>query len=101
MKLLELVEGLMKRSDPYISGARSGPRPPVQAAKPTQPTKPVQATQAKTSHRSRMTELAKKAKIDPAEVDKIWSEEKDKVDSKNSQRWAIVTNNVKKRLGLT
>jgi hypothetical protein len=101
MKLNELHEGMMKRSDPYISGEKSGPRPPAQPAKPTQPAKPVSAKPApgaKLQHDQKIDALSKKARVPREEVEKAWNEERDKVDSRNPQRWAIVMNNVKKRL---
>lgn len=93
MKLAELHEGAVKRSDPYISGEKEGPRP----TQPTQPTKPVGAKPV-SKHDQKIDALSKKARIPRDQVEKAWDEERDKVDAKNPQRWAIVMNNVKKRL---
>ena len=89
MKLIDLDEGMMKRSDPYISGDKAGPRPVVGNVKNTQ-----------SSHTQKLEVLAKKAKVHPQEVSKIWGEERDKVDNNHPNRWAIVMTNVKKRLGI-
>lgn len=93
MKIIELLEGMMKRSDPYISGDRDGPRP-------THPT--VGAVKRPgTSHSQKMEALAKKAKVQTAQAHKIWDEERDKVDEKHPNRWGIIMSNVKKRLGIS
>ena len=101
MKLAELHEGMMKRSDPYISGEKSGPRPPAQPAKPAEAKKPVgpkPPAGAPTPHQKKIDALAKKAKLPAAQVEKAWDEERDKVDRNHPQRWALVMNNIKKRL---
>lgn len=93
----------MKRSDPYISGEKysSTPAKPAQPAQPKQPVQPTQPSGKKlTPHEKRLSQLSDAAKVKPDVVAKIWDEEREKVDKNNSQRWAIVTNNVKKRLGL-
>lgn len=93
MKLAELHEGMMKRSDPYVSGEKSGPRP-------THPTVG-NVKKTGTSHSQRIELLAKKANVQTAQVEKAWDEERNKVDEKHPQRWAIVTTNVKRRLGIS
>ena len=87
MKLTELHEGMMKRSDPYISGARSVPTQPVALAK-----------KKESPHSQKIAALAKTAKVKPEVVAQLWDEERDKVDEKHPNRWAIVMNNVKRRL---
>lgn len=98
MKLLELLEGLMKRSDPYISGDRSTPIKPKQPITPVTQKTPIKSTTAKSSYQTKIDMLSQKSKIAPEQVAKIWDEERDKIDSKHPQRWSIITSNVKKRL---
>ena len=88
----EIFEGMMKRSDPYISGDKDGPRshPVVGAVK-----------HLGTSHSQKIEALAKKGNVTSSQVSKIWDEERDKIDEKHPQRWALVMTNVKKRLGIS
>jgi len=85
----EIFEGMMKRSDPYISGDKEGPRPI--------PPKTV----GKSAHTKKIEALAKKAKVQLTQVSKIWDEERDKIDEKHPQRWALVMSNAKRRLGIS
>jgi hypothetical protein len=86
MKLNEIFEGLMKRSNPFVSGDRDGPNP---TSNPWD---------KKSAHTRKIEALAKKANVQLSQVSKIWDEERDKVDKLSTARWAIVMNNVKKRL---
>lgn len=92
MKLTELFEGMMKRSDPYISGDRDGPRPHPAVG---------DVKRKGTSHSQKIEALAKKGNVLPAKANQIWEEERDKIDEKHPNRWALVMTNVKKRLGIT
>lgn len=93
MKLHDIFEGMMKRSDPWISGDKSGPRPTHSTVGSVK--------QKGTSHSQRLADFAKKGNVSPDRAAQIWDEERDKVDSKHPQRWAIVTKNVKRRLNLS
>lgn len=92
MKLKDILEAMMKRSDPWISGDRDGPRPthPVMGA----------VKRPGSSHSQKIEALAKKANVTIVKVNQVWDEERDKVDDKHPKRWALVMNNVKKRLGI-
>lgn len=90
MKIKDIFEGMMKRSDPYISGDKSGPKPG-----------PVVNKTKLTPHAQKIEALAKKSNIDVAKVSKIWDEERDRIDSQHPNRWSIIMNNVKKRLNIS
>lgn len=93
MKVLEILEGMMKRSDPYISGEKSGK--PIANTETTKKT----STPVKKGD-SKIETFAKKAKMSPESVKQIWDDEKSRVDNNHPNKWAIVTNNVKKRIGI-
>lgn len=86
----EIFEGLMKRSDPFVSGDRDGPNPTKNPW-----------DKNKSAHDQKIEALAKKANIKPDQASKIWDEERDKIDEKHPQRWALVMTNVKRRLTLS
>lgn len=85
MRVIELFEGMMKRSDPYISGDLEGPRPISKSPKTN----------------SNVERLAKQAKVDVAKVQVLWDAAKKKYDSKHPKYWAIITASVKRELGLS
>lgn len=87
MKLLDLHEGMMKRSDPYVSGEVS--------KKPEPKTPP-----KKSAHATKIANLAKKAGKSEAEVDKLWQDVKRDVDLKIPNAFGIVMSRVQKSLGL-
>lgn len=86
MKVIELFEGMMKRSDPYISGDLEGHR---------------LITKSLPKINSNVERLAKQAKVDVAKVQVLWDAAKKKYDSKHPKYWAIVTASVKRELGLS
>jgi hypothetical protein len=90
MKIKDIFEGMMKRSDPYISGDKTGPRPT-----------PVVNKTKLTPHAQKIEALAKKSNVDAVKVSKIWDEERDRIDSQHPNRWSIIMNNVKKRLNIS
>lgn len=92
--MFELFEGMMKRSDPWISGDRDGPRPTSKPAASIANKKP-------SPHSQRLENLAKQGRVPVSQVSKLWDEEREKVDGTHPQRWSIVTANVKRRLGLS
>lgn len=87
MKLHELHEGMMKRSDPYVSGEVS--------TKP-EPAKPKKAS----THATKIANLAKKAGKASAEVEKLWHDVKKDVDLKMPNAYGLVMSRVQKSLGL-
>ena len=90
MKTAELFEGMMKRSDPWISGERSGPRPEKVEPKTAKPT----------AHQAQLAALAKKANKTVDEVDKLWNDELKQVDPKLQNRYGIAMARVQRKLGL-
>ena len=85
MKLVHLIEGMMKRL--YGDGARSSLTP--------QPI-PVPTT----IFQKRMEKLAQQSGMSVDIVTRVWEEEKAAVDPMRIDRWQLVTVAVKKRLGL-
>jgi len=94
MKVKDLTEGAMKRSDPYISGEKDPawhPRhPPLKAA----PTKEVSA------HEKKLIDLASRANVKLDKVKELWAHAKSTVDPKLPNRWAVVMAKVKRDLKL-
>lgn len=84
MKLQELTEGKMKRSDPYISGDLDGPRP-----------KPSEKTYDK-----KIINLANKANVTPEKVEQLWLDTKNSLDMKMPNAYGILTARVQRALGL-
>lgn len=80
-------EGMMKRSDPYISGDKEGPVPPKPKTN-------------KTTFDTKILNLAQKANVPPEKVEDIWHATKATVDMKMPNAYAIVTARVKKTLGI-
>ena len=89
MKLEQLFEGMMKRSDPYISGERSVPTVPKQKPEVT-----------KRQFDTKILNLAAKAKVSPEKVEQIWLENKKKLDMTLPNAYAILMNRVKKELNI-
>lgn len=87
MKIRDLFEGMVKRSDPYISGERSGPRP---ASKTTAPKKT----------NPQIASLAKRANVPLEQVQALWDEVKAGVDVKAPGAYAMISAKVQKKLGL-
>jgi hypothetical protein len=94
MTLAEIYEGMMKRSDPYISGEKDGPRPVSHPAVGN-------VKKTGTTHSQKIEALARKGKVQPSKAQQVWEEERDKIDHNHPNRWALVMTNVKKRLGIT
>jgi hypothetical protein len=82
-------EGMMKRSDPWISGERSDERP-----KPAAPKKP-------SAHDTKIKNLAAKANVSPEKVERIWSDVKRELDMNHPNSYAILMARVKRVLGIT
>jgi hypothetical protein len=82
----DMYEGMMKRSDPYISGEREGPRPPAKKV---------------SAYAKRLQALADKAHKPLADIEAMWREEVAKVDPKHPNRFGVVMNRLKQRLGLS
>lgn len=80
----EMYEGLMKRSDPYISGERNIPTVKKQV----------------TAHTKRLQALGDKANKPLAYVRELWRREVDKVDASHPNRFGIVMLNLKRQLGI-
>lgn len=84
MLLHELFEGMMKRSDAVVSGEiDTPPEPPTKSA-----------------HTTRIEHLAAKAKVSVDEVHQHWKEATKTVDPRLAHRWALVTQETKRRLGI-
>ena len=79
-----LKEGMMKRSDPYISGELDGPRP----------------VPKKNSHDTKILNLAKHAGVTPDKVEQVWADTKKSVDMSQPNAYAIVMSRVQRALGL-
>lgn len=80
----KIVEGLMKRSDPIVSGEQD---------EPVRPKK-------KTPFQARLSNLARTANVSEDKVRDLWIKHSGDVDPKNMNRFAIITSRVKKDLGL-
>lgn len=85
MKLEHVLEGLMKRSDRYVSGEDE---------------QPVRRLVKKTPFQARLSSLAKQAGVSEDKVRDIWVRISGQVDSRNMNRWAIITSKVKQELGI-
>lgn len=85
MKFAEIVEGMMKRSDPYISGDKDGVRPT--------PSKP-------SPFSIKISKLASQANVPVSKVEAAWETAKSQVDPRLSNRWALVTLKTKQILGI-
>lgn len=83
-------EGMMKRSDPYISGEKSGIRPPDVGQSP----RPASA------HRSKLETLAKKSGKSYEAVEKAWNKAAKSVPD-GPKKWANVMIYVKSDLGIS
>jgi len=88
MKINELFEGMMKRSDPWISGERSDERP-----KPAVPKKP-------SAHDTKIKNLAAKAGVSVDKVERIWGDVKRELDMNHPNAYAILMARVKRVLGI-
>ncbi len=89
MKINELFEGMMKRSDPWISGERSDPRPAPAAPKKPSP------------HDTKIKNLATKAGVSPEKVERIWGDVRRELDMNHPNAYAILMARVKRVLGVT
>lgn len=87
MKLLDITEGKMKRSDPYISGEIDGPRP--QKVEPK-----------KSNHDTKIVNLAKKANVSPEKVEQIWADTKKNLDMSMPNAYGVLMARVQRTLGL-
>ena len=87
MKLIDLFEGKMKRSDPFISGERD-------------PKHATPSSTKHTSHEKKLMALAAKAGVSVHDARKAWDDAKDQVDPKLENRWMIVMRKAKENLGL-
>ena len=92
MKINELFEGMMKRSDPWISGERSDPRPSPKAAPAPKKSSP---------HDTKIKNLAAKAGVSPEKVERIWGDVKRELDMNHPNAYAILMARVKRVLGIT
>lgn len=88
MKINELFEGMMKRSDPWISGARAGERP----AAPS-PKKP-------TARETALKNLAAKAGVSVDMVQRVYQDVQRELDMNHPNAHAILLSRVKRVLGL-
>lgn len=86
MKLSELFEGLMKRSDPVISGERTSYAPKSQ--------------KVSSAHEKKLEALAKEAGVSIEQARKAWAAAVAEVDPALSGRWAAVMARAKRALGL-
>ena len=87
MKLDELkLEGMVKRSDPYISGDLEGPRPNVPPA-----TK---------KRNAKIENLARKAGVSSEKVEQLWADIKKTLDMSHPGAYALLTAKVQRALGL-
>lgn len=82
-----VTEGAMKRSDPYISGERSERTIPIQRTKPS-------------GTATRIKNLALKAKVPQAKVERIWDDVKRELDMQHPNAHAILMSKVKRILGI-
>ena len=90
LKEFHLAEGKMKRSDPYISGDSETPTYKVPA--PIKKLSPLE---------KRLTDMASRANVTLKAVEKLWNFYDRGVDASLPNRYGIITNKVKKSLGLS
>lgn len=93
MRYRELVEGMMKRSHPVISGEMTASE---FASKKASPAPAVKKSAAET----KFANIAAKANVSLSEVRKAFDHFAKQVDSKHPNYWAIVTNMVKRHFGV-
>lgn len=86
IKQSAVKEGMMKRSDPYISGELPGPRP---VDKPL-----------KSKYDRKILNLATKSHKSPEEVEQLWLDTKKTIDMSMPNAYAIVMAKVQRALGL-
>lgn len=89
MLLKDLCEGMMKRSDPYISGDSDVPASRTRERTPT-----------KTTFQKRMETLANRANVSVDQATAAWRQATSEVDDRLENRWALVNKLVKQKLGL-
>lgn len=82
-------EGMMKRSDPYISGEKAGPRPPDLRLAPA-PT---------TAHKTKIEGLMKKSGKTRAQVEAAWNRAAREVPD-GVAKWSKVMKRAKADLGV-
>jgi hypothetical protein len=101
MKIKELLEGLMKRPDPFISGEHA-PTDTHQMFKNIHDNKENFSTDSvnKSFHASWIKKLANQANVSLAKAEKAWNEAKATVDENDPKSLAIITQITKKALGL-
>jgi hypothetical protein len=75
------MEGQMKRSDPWISGDRDGPRP------------------KDTPHEAKMKKYANLSGKNLSVVKELWLKAKEQVDPRLANRWAMVEQKFKSMVG--
>lgn len=90
LKEFHLAEGKMKRSDPYISG--DSETPTYKLATPIKKFSPLE---------KRWIDLASRAHVKMQDVEKLWNFYDRGVDASLPNRYGIITNKVKKSLGLS
>lgn len=90
-KMFTLVkEGMMKRSDPYISGEKSGPRPPDEKL----------ASPRQTPHKSKLETLQKKSGKSMEKVEAAWNKAVRETPD-GPKKWANVMIRAKADLGIS
>ena len=85
MILKDLFEGMMKRSDPYISGELEGKRP----------------VPKKTVHDTKILNLAKRAGVSVDKVEQVWDNVRRELDMSLPNAYAILMARTKRVLGVT
>lgn len=93
MRYVEIVEGMMKRSHPVVSGEMTASE---FASKKAATTPAVKKSAAET----RFANIAAKANVPVSDVRKAFDHFAKQVDSNHPNYWAIVTNMVKRHFGV-